>query len=70
MIWRHPEHVEFDVVKVVHFCVAGSKPWQYTGEGEHMERADVKMLVDRWWEIYNDSAMDFPCNGASSQVSS
>lgn len=56
-------------MKVVHFCVAGSKPWKYTGEGEYMDRADVKALVDRWWEIYNDAALDFPGNGASSQVS-
>ncbi|XP_057792134.1 galactinol synthase 2-like isoform X2 [Salvia miltiorrhiza] len=69
MLWRHPEYVELDIVKVVHFCVAGSKPWKYTGEGEYMDRADVKMLVDRWWEIYNDAALDFPGTGASSQVS-
>lgn len=69
MLWRHPEYVELDIVKVVHFCVAGSKPWKYTGEGENMDRADVKMLVDRWWEIYNDASLDFNGNGASCGVS-
>ncbi|KAK7815183.1 galactinol synthase 2 [Quercus suber] len=27
MLWRHPENIEFDKVKVVHYCAAGSKPW-------------------------------------------
>ncbi|KAL0384738.1 UNVERIFIED_CONTAM: Galactinol synthase 2 [Sesamum radiatum] len=59
MLWRHPQWVEdLDNVKVVHYCVAGSKPWRYTGKEENMERADIKMLVERWWDIYNDEALD------------
>ncbi|KAL6495786.1 glycogenin [Orobanche gracilis] len=54
MLWRHPEWVDLDKVKVVHYCVAGSKPWRYSGKGENMDRADIKMLVDKWWKIYND----------------
>ncbi|KAH9303383.1 hypothetical protein KI387_014966, partial [Taxus chinensis] len=27
MLWRHPENVDLDRVKVVHYCAAGSKPW-------------------------------------------
>ncbi|MGF2531738.1 glycosyltransferase [Ralstonia pseudosolanacearum] len=46
MLWRHPENVELDKVKVVHYCAAGSKPWRYTGEEVNMDRADIKMLVD------------------------
>lgn len=38
MLWRHPENVELEKVKVVHFCAAGSKPWRYTGREENMER--------------------------------
>ncbi|MCD9640231.1 glycogenin [Datura stramonium] len=45
MLWRHPENVEVDKVKVVHYCAAGSKPWRYTGEGENMDREDIKMLI-------------------------
>ncbi|KAG6408611.1 hypothetical protein SASPL_131629 [Salvia splendens] len=45
MLWRHPEYVELDTVKAVHFCLPGSKPWDYTGEEENMDRKDVKMLV-------------------------
>ncbi|XP_039061315.1 galactinol synthase 1-like [Hibiscus syriacus] len=26
MLWRHPENVELEKVKVVHYCAAGSKP--------------------------------------------
>ncbi|KAK2998080.1 hypothetical protein RJ639_024843, partial [Escallonia herrerae] len=55
MLWRHPENVELDKVKVVHYCAAGSKPWRYTGKEENMEREDIKML----WDIYNDESLDF-----------
>lgn len=59
MLWRHPEAVELGKAKVVHYCVAGSKPWRYTGEGEYMDREDIKMLVRKWWDIYNDASLDF-----------
>ncbi|KAL8094448.1 galactinol synthase 1-like [Apium graveolens] len=58
MLWRHPENVELDKVKVVHYCAAGSKPWRYTGKEEHMDREDIKMLVNKWWDIYNDESLD------------
>ncbi|KAG6417801.1 hypothetical protein SASPL_119994 [Salvia splendens] len=58
MLWRHPENVELDRVKVVHYCAAGSKPWRYTGEEENMQREDIKMLVNKWWDIYNDHSLD------------
>ncbi|XP_052204855.1 galactinol synthase 1-like [Diospyros lotus] len=59
MLWRHPENVELDKVKVVHYCAAGSKPWRYTGKEANMEREDIKMLVAKWWEIYNDESLDY-----------
>ncbi|KAF6165296.1 hypothetical protein GIB67_042712 [Kingdonia uniflora] len=59
MLWRHPENVELQKVKVVHYCAAGSKPWRYTGEEANMEREDIKMLVTKWWDIYNDVTLDF-----------
>eukprot|EP00252_Welwitschia_mirabilis_P001736 TRINITY_DN11675_c0_g1_i1.p1 TRINITY_DN11675_c0_g1~~TRINITY_DN11675_c0_g1_i1.p1 ORF type:complete len:279 (+),score=11.41 TRINITY_DN11675_c0_g1_i1:103-837(+) len=59
MLWRHPENVDLDKVKVVHYCAAGSKPWRYTGKEENMDREDIKMLVKKWWDIYNDPALDF-----------
>ncbi|XP_073106758.1 galactinol synthase 1 isoform X2 [Elaeis guineensis] len=59
MLWRHPENVELDKVKVVHYCAAGSKPWRYTGEGENMDRADIKELVRRWWDVYNDESLNY-----------
>ncbi|GLJ12510.1 hypothetical protein SUGI_0192380 [Cryptomeria japonica] len=59
MLWRHPENVELDKVKVVQYCADGSKPWRYKGKKENMEREDVKMLVKKWWEIYNDPTLDF-----------
>ncbi|GLU03093.1 hypothetical protein SLE2022_203110 [Rubroshorea leprosula] len=59
MLWRHPEKVELDKVKVVHYCVAGSKPWRYTGKEDNMDRQDIKMLVAKWWDIYNDESLDF-----------
>ncbi|KAK8933247.1 Galactinol synthase 4 [Platanthera zijinensis] len=59
MLWRHPENVELGEVKVVHYCAAGSKPWSYTGEGENMKREDIKLLVKKWWDIYDDESLDF-----------
>ena len=37
----------------------GSKPWRYTGEEENMEREDIKMLVKKWWDIYEDESLDY-----------
>uniref|UniRef100_J3MPB4 Hexosyltransferase n=2 Tax=Oryza brachyantha TaxID=4533 RepID=J3MPB4_ORYBR len=59
MLWRHPENVDLDQVKVVHYCAAGSKPWRFTGKEENMEREDIKMLVNKWWDIYNDESLDY-----------
>ncbi|KAJ4753710.1 Hexosyltransferase [Rhynchospora pubera] len=59
MLWRHPENVELEKVKVVHYCAAGSKPWRYTGKEPNMDREDIKMLVKKWWDIYNDTSLDY-----------
>uniref|UniRef100_M8BEI8 Hexosyltransferase n=1 Tax=Aegilops tauschii TaxID=37682 RepID=M8BEI8_AEGTA len=59
MLWRHPENVQLEKVKVVHYCAAGSKPWRYTGEEANMDREDIKMLVKKWWDIYNDEGLDY-----------
>ncbi|KAH9303377.1 hypothetical protein KI387_014960, partial [Taxus chinensis] len=58
MLWRHPENVDIEGVKVAHYCAAGSKPWRFTGKEENMEREDIKKLVSKWWEIYNDESLD------------
>ncbi|XP_058091824.1 galactinol synthase 1-like [Magnolia sinica] len=63
MLWRHPENVELEKVKVVHYCAAGSKPWRYTGKEANMQREDIKMLVAKWWDIYNDESLDFKADG-------
>ncbi|CAI8615228.1 unnamed protein product [Vicia faba] len=62
MLWRHPENIEVRKVKVVHYCAAGSKPWRYTGKEDNMQREDIKMLVQKWWDIYNDSSLDYKKN--------
>lgn len=62
LIWRHPENVELDKVKVVHYCATGAKPWRYTGKEENMQRDDVKMLINKWWDIYNDETLDYKNN--------
>eukprot|EP01018_Ginkgo_biloba_P032369 Gb_29309 [translate_table: standard] len=63
MLWRHPENVDIERVKVVHYCAAGSKPWRFTGKEKNMDREDIKMLVEKWWDIYNDSSLDFKPKG-------
>jgi len=37
----------------------GSKPWRYTGKEENMDREDIKMLVKKWFDIYNDESLDY-----------
>ncbi|GLT40987.1 hypothetical protein SLA2020_150790 [Shorea laevis] len=59
MLWRHPENIELEKVKVVHYCAAGSKPWRFTGMEQNMDREDIKMLVNKWWDIYNDESLDY-----------
>lgn len=39
--------------------IQGSKPWRFTGKEANMDREDIKMLVEKWWEIYNDASLDF-----------
>ncbi|KAL9234911.1 hypothetical protein vseg_009724 [Gypsophila vaccaria] len=68
MLWRHPENVNLNEVKVVHYCAAGSKPWRYTGDEENMGREDIKMLVTKWWEIYEDETLDYKPEEARLQV--
>lgn len=68
MLWRHPENVELDKVKVVHYCAAGSKPWRYTGKEENMQREDIKLLVKKWWDIYNDESLDYKRVVGTNQV--
>ncbi|CAA2946263.1 galactinol synthase 2-like [Olea europaea subsp. europaea] len=58
LLWRHPENIDLEQVKVVHYC-AGSKPWRYTGKEENMQRDDIKMLVEKWWDIYADESLDY-----------
>lgn len=57
MLWRHPENFILDKANVVHYCAAGSKPWRFTGKEENMQREDIKMLVEKWWDIYNDESL-------------
>ncbi|PQP96146.1 galactinol synthase 2 [Prunus yedoensis var. nudiflora] len=59
MLWRHPENIQLDQVKLVHYCANGSKPWRYTRKEENMEREDIKILVKKWWDIYDDESLDF-----------
>ncbi|CAK7326280.1 unnamed protein product [Dovyalis caffra] len=59
MLWRHPENFDLDNVKVVHYCAGGAKPWRYTGKEENMDREDIKVLVKKWWEIYEDESLDY-----------
>lgn len=68
MLWRHPENVELEKVKVVHYCAAGSKPWRYTGEEENMQREDIKMLIKKWWDIYNDESLDYKKPSAATET--
>ncbi|KAB1201342.1 Galactinol synthase 2 [Morella rubra] len=65
LLWRHPENIDLEKVKVVHYCAAGSKPWRYTGEEVNMDREDIKILVKKWWDIYDDESLDYKNTVAS-----
>lgn len=41
------------------FFDQGSKPWRYTGKEEHMDWEDIKMLVKKWRDIYNNESLDY-----------
>ncbi|XP_025618843.1 galactinol synthase 2 isoform X2 [Arachis hypogaea] len=47
------------VTKPTSFAEQGSKPWRYTGKEDNMDREDIKMLVKKWWDIYEDETLDF-----------
>ncbi|KHG13499.1 Glycogenin-1 [Gossypium arboreum] len=68
MLWRHPENIELDKAKVVHYCAAGSKPWRYIGKEDNMDREVIKTLVAKWWEIYDDESLDYNNVVASGQA--
>ncbi|KAK9268613.1 hypothetical protein L1049_000370 [Liquidambar formosana] len=36
----------------------GSKPWRYNGVEENREKEDIKMLVNKLRDIYNDETLD------------
>ncbi|CAL5010614.1 unnamed protein product [Urochloa decumbens] len=59
MLRRYPENVQLEDVKAVRYhCVAESKPWRYMSKEADMGREGmgIKMLVKKWWDIYNDQA--------------
>ncbi|GFS38903.1 galactinol synthase 2 [Actinidia rufa] len=55
-LWRHPGNMELDKDKVVHYFAEGSKPRMHNGKGKNMDREDIRMLVNKWWDIYNDES--------------
>lgn len=59
MLWRHPENVDIEKVKVAHYCATGSKPWRFTGKEVNMDRQDVRMLVEKWRSVYEDKTLDY-----------
>lgn len=46
----------------------GSKPWRYTGNEKNMQRMDIKLLVKKWWDIYNDESLDYQRPVGTNQV--
>ncbi|RVW22101.1 Galactinol synthase 2 [Vitis vinifera] len=60
MLWRHPENIDLQRTNVVHYCAAVRfKAMEVYGKEENMEREDIKMLVKKWWDIYNDESLDY-----------
>ncbi|GMI74990.1 hypothetical protein HRI_001168300 [Hibiscus trionum] len=49
-------------------AIKGSKPWRYTGKEDNMQREDIRMLVAKWWDIYNDPSLDFNAENPVSEA--
>jgi inositol 3-alpha-galactosyltransferase len=47
----------------------GSKPWRFTGKEENMDREDIKMVVNKWWDIYRDESLDYKNTVAAAAAS-
>lgn len=41
----------------------GSKPWRFDPTEENMDREDVKMLVKKWWDIFESPTLALPSKG-------
>ncbi|RVW22104.1 Galactinol synthase 2 [Vitis vinifera] len=63
-----PENIDLQRTNVVHYCAAVRfKAMRYTGKEENMDREDIKMLVKKWWDIYNDESLDYRNSSANGQ---
>ncbi|KAH7446028.1 hypothetical protein KP509_01G033600 [Ceratopteris richardii] len=61
MLLYHPEKVpDIGKIKVVHYCVPGSKPWSFRGDEEHMNIEPLRRLIEKWWNVYEDRPIDYP----------
>ncbi|GFZ07249.1 galactinol synthase 2 [Actinidia rufa] len=56
--------MELDKVKVVHYCAAV----RVQAKEENMDREDIKMLVKKWWDIYNDETLDYKRTNSISPI--
>ncbi|CAL5330054.1 unnamed protein product [Camellia sinensis] len=59
MLWRHPENIELDKVKVIHYCAADRSHGGILGKKRTWIEKTSKLLVKNWWDIYNDESLDY-----------
>ncbi|KAL9272588.1 Chloroplast stem-loop binding protein of 41 kDa b, chloroplastic-like protein [Drosera capensis] len=59
LVHYNPKDFDFGKKKSFPFRDQGSKPWRYTGKEKNMDRDDIKMLIERWREIYHDSSLNY-----------
>ncbi|GAQ86153.1 galactinol synthase [Klebsormidium nitens] len=50
--WNHPTKVSVETAEMVHYCVAGSKPWRFDPSKPNMDHPAVQELAKKWHEIY------------------
>ncbi|TVU14957.1 hypothetical protein EJB05_38454, partial [Eragrostis curvula] len=41
-------------------CSCLNKLKRFTGKEPNMDRDDIKTLVQKWWDIYDDASLDYP----------
>ncbi|MCD7464028.1 glycogenin [Datura stramonium] len=68
MLVRHPQNVELDKVKVVHYCAAVRiKAMEVHRERREHAKEDIN-FQKKWWDIYKDESLDYKRPVGTNQV--
>ncbi|GAQ83103.1 galactinol synthase [Klebsormidium nitens] len=64
-LFSHPDLLDLDNAALIHFAVAGSKPWAYDPSMPDMTHPDVVRFVKMWQKLYAEDESTYkPAAGA------